>query len=59
MSDKTNMDILEDANAINSDEVTDAHKDIINNDFSAAEMQTLIKMQQKIKGEKFSSGAAF
>lgn len=60
MSDNmTNLEYLESKGALNREDITEEHEASINNDFTREEMDTLIKMKQKIKGEKFSSGAAF
>jgi hypothetical protein len=56
---KSNVDLLIDKGALDPDDLTEEHARIINEEFEPAEMDTLVKMQQKIKKQKLGSGAAF
>lgn len=60
MSDeKTNAQVLIEAGALDPDDLDAEHEEILNNEFTREEMDTLIKMQQRIKKQKLGSGAAF
>lgn len=56
---KSNVDLLIEKGALDENDLTDEHARIINEEFEPQEMDTLVKMQQKIKKQKLGSGAAF
>lgn len=56
---KSNVDLLIDKGALDPNDLTDEHAKIINEEFEPEEMDTLVKMQQRIKKQKLGSGAAF
>ena len=61
MTEKSNVEILKEADALDDTNLSDEHKRVLNTEFTAEEMNTIIKMKEKIKGTAFkpdSDGAA-
>jgi len=56
---KTNVQLLIEKGALDPNDITEAHAKSLNEDFDASEMDTIVKMSQKIKKAKFGSQAAF
>lgn len=56
---KTNVDVLIEKGALDPDDISEEHARIINEEFAPEEMDTLVKMSQRIKKQKLGSGAAF
>ena len=60
---KTNVERLHEANALEGQELTDEQLEMINREFSPEEMKTLIKLKSKVmdhpSGSKSSAGGAF
>jgi hypothetical protein len=56
---KTNVDILIEAGALDPNDLSDDHREIVNSQFSPEEMQTLIKMSKTLKKAPHRSSAAF
>lgn len=56
---KTNVETLIEAGALDPNDISDEHAKIVNNEFGAEEMDTLIKMSKVLKKEPHKSSAAF
>ena len=58
-ADKSNVETLIDAGALDPDDISDEHAKIVNEEFAPEEMDTLIKMSKKLKKAPHKSTAAF
>ncbi|MEM6823721.1 MAG: hypothetical protein AAF566_01305 [Pseudomonadota bacterium] len=56
---KSNVERLIEAGALDPEDLTDEHADIVNTMFEPEEMETLVKMSKHLKKAPHRSSAAF
>lgn len=62
MPEKSNVEILKEAGALEDGNMSNEHRRILNEEFDPDEMRTIIKLKERIKGDPFSpssNGGAF